>query len=497
MDRRRPAVFIPPLRLPRRTRGPLCCAELKIGVRVQIVVALALLLVVAFVPLNFAVARLSEVALGSAKREMAREVGRSVALRAQAAESSAELDSELSNVVEAIAVYGEEGELLLSSGDGGGLPPAVVPGRESIRDTRAAGDVSFLVVVPGPSRTVATVVRLGVDSASTTPLVRLVALYSGVVALALLVFAYFAMTRLVVQPIDAISVAASRIAGGARALEVPASRTREFAELTDSLTTMLTKLLANEALLLSKIDELTERSEELRQAQDSIVRAERLASVGRLAAGIAHEIGNPIAALLGFEELLLAGGLEKEEERDFLRRMKAETDRVHRVLRDLLDFARSKGGGPESERDGSCSVVDTIEIVAALVRPQKHMHGKSLEVETDVEPGAAIAAERLQQVLLNLLLNAAYAAKGRVLVTVTEEPASVVIAVEDDGAGLAPEIRGRLFEPFATTKEVGEGTGLGLAVCRGLVERARGSILAEDGGRLGGARFVVRLPRVT
>jgi signal transduction histidine kinase len=415
----------------------------------------------------------------------------------QSAESNDGLDSELSNVVEAIAIYGEDGVLLRSSGVVTDLPPNVTPGRESVRDTRIEGDVSFLVVVPGPSESVATVVRLGVDSATTAPLVRLVALYSGVVALALLVFAYFAMTRLVVQPIDAISVGASRIAGGARTLDVPASRTREFAELTDSLTTMLTRLRANEALLLSKIEELTERSEELRQAQDSVVRAERLASVGRLAAGIAHEIGNPIAAILGFEELLLAGGLEKDEERDFLRRMKAETDRVHRVLRDLLDFARSKGGGPESEREGRCSAVETIESVTALVRPQKHMQSKSLEVEAAGRPAVAIAAERLQQVLLNLLLNAAHAAKDRVLVTVTEEADVVVIAVEDDGAGLAPEIRGRLFEPFATTKEVGEGTGLGLAVCRGLVERARGTIAAEDGARLGGARFVVTLPRAT
>jgi two-component system, NtrC family, sensor kinase len=470
--------------------------SLKIGVRVQIIVALALLLVVAFVPLNFAVARLSEVALGNAKREMAREVGRSIALRAQSSESVEALDSELSNVVEAIALYGRDGELLRSSGTSPELPRTIVPGRESLREVRVAGDVSFVVVVPGPSTSVAMVVRFGVDSATTTPLVRLVALYSGVVALALLVFAYFAMTRLVVQPIDAISVGASRIAGGARSLDVPASRTREFAELTDSLTTMLSRLRANEALLLSKIEELIERSEELRQAQDSIVRAERLASVGRLAAGIAHEIGNPIAAILGFEELLLAGGLDKDEERDFLRRMKAETDRVNRVLRDLLDFARAKGGEPASEREGACSVLETIEVVAALVRPQKHMQHKSLELVAEVRPTAAIAAERLQQVLLNLLLNAAHAAKERVRVTVTTDSSSVVIAVEDDGAGLAPEIRGRLFEPFATTKEVGEGTGLGLAVCRGLVERAHGTIVAEDGAQLGGARFVVTLPGV-
>jgi signal transduction histidine kinase len=344
------------------------------------------------------------------------------------------------------------------------------------------------------------VVELDPTELPETPLVRLVALYTGVIALALLVFAYFAMTRLVVQPIEAISRGASRIAGGINTFEIPASRTKEFGELSDSLQTMLARLMAKEALLLSKIAELERITRELRDAQESIVRAERLASVGRLAAGIAHEIGNPIAAILGFEELLLSGGLEREEERDFLQRMKKETDRVHRVLRDLLDFARTGQGSPDSaNRIGeSTEVASNVETVLALLRPQRKLQDLHIEnaVPNDL-PRVKLAGERLQQVLLNLLINASDAARRRIRIEAAAQGQRVQLIVEDDGAGVSEAIRERLFEPFATTKDVGEGTGLGLAVCRGIIERAQGSITLGPTGRLGGALFIVELPAST
>ena len=103
---------------------------------------------------------------------------------------------------------------------------------------------------------------------------------------------------------------------------------------------MTTKLVADEEALRAKVAEVERYAADLARAQERLVRSERLASVGRLAAGLAHEIGNPIAALLGFEELLLMGGQDPAEQRDFLERMKKETERIHRILRDLLDFAR-------------------------------------------------------------------------------------------------------------------------------------------------------------
>jgi signal transduction histidine kinase len=342
-------------------------------------------------------------------------------------------------------------------------------------------------------------VRTDSTTTPSAPLVRLVALYTGIVALALLVFAYFSMTRLVVEPIDRLSRAARRVAEGALRLDVPREGARELVELGSSLAQMTERLRADEEALRSKIAEIERYAADLSRAQERLVRSERLASVGRLAAGLAHEIGNPLAALLGFEELMLQGGLDEAEQRDFLLRMQRETERIHHILRDLLDFARPAAPSiapPAPEPAGS--VGDALADVAALVKPQRAF--REVELSTDVAarlPRVALSHQRIVQLLLNLLLNAADAAPrpgGRVVVRAARlSEDRVRIQVEDNGPGIAPEVKDRLFEPFVTTKGVGEGTGLGLAVCRGLVEAAGGSITVEAPGA-GGARFVIDLP---
>src|SRR5262249_10548220 len=143
------------------------------------------------------------------------------------------------------------------------------------------------------------------DPDRATPLVRLVALYMTTFALALLVFAYFALTRLIVRPLDRLVNAADRVASGARALDVPRTGARELVNLGASVKQMVERLSAEEANLRAKVGELTRASERLTVARAQLARSERLASVGRLAAGIGHEIGNPIAALMGMQELLL------------------------------------------------------------------------------------------------------------------------------------------------------------------------------------------------
>jgi len=329
------------------------------------------------------------------------------------------------------------------------------------------------------------------------PLIRLLALYMGIFALGLLVFMYIAMTRLVVDPVERLSRAAARVADGARKLEVPRGGARELAELGTSLSQMTERLRADEERLRAKIDEATRYAKELEQAQARLVRSERLASVGRLAAGLAHEIGNPIAAILGFEELLLAGGLDEADQQDFLKRMKRETERIHRILRDLLDFARPATSLQQAgAADAAGSVRQAIDTAKALLGPQKALRDVEMHVEIqDDLPLVTLSEEQLVQVLLNLLLNAADAvpsSSGRIDIRATRTDAGVRVEVEDNGSGIAPEIRDRLFEPFTTTKEIGKGTGLGLAVCRGLLEGAGGTIVAED-GRVG-AKFVFTLP---
>ncbi len=404
----------------------------------------------------------------------------------------------------AIGLYDLAGGLLVERGDesGAALPRAVTPGAERIAPVQTSRGAALLVVVPCddaaslPCGAVAVVVRTDLATTPSTALVRLFALYTGIVALALLVFAYISMTRLVVQPIDRLSRAARRVAEGARRLDAPRQGARELVELGTSLEQMTAKLVSEEAALRAKVAEVERYAQDLARAQERLVRSERLASVGRLAAGLAHEIGNPIAAILGFEELLLLGGLDPAEERDFLERMKRETERIHRILRDLLDFARPAAQRGAGEPEAAGDVREAVDDVIALVKPQKAFRDVELgaEVAPDL-PRVTLSHQRIVQVVLNVMLNAADAApRGRVMLRAARAPSGAVrVEIEDNGPGIAPDVRDRLFEPFVTTKPVGEGTGLGLAVCRGLVEAVGGTIGVEASGE-GGARFVIELP---
>jgi two-component system NtrC family sensor kinase len=475
------------------------------GLRLRLLLLLGALLAVAFVPLFFAVATYTSLTLQQLREAHARSLGRAVAGHvAEAGRGRREeqlmplLRSQIgSEGLEALGVYGPDGRALARVGEPSAvqaLPQQTTPGREATLDVATAHGRALAVVVPGRDGTVIAVVRTDDDSAHTTPLLRLVALYTSLVALALLTATYFALTRLIVRPLDQLANAAERVAHGARLLAVPRTPVRELDELGRSLRTMTERLLAEEDKLRGKIDEVERATAELRAAQDRLVRSERLASVGRLAAGLAHEIGNPIAALIGLEDLLLAGGLTPEENQDFLVRMRKETERVHRILRDLLAFARpsAEAAGPPQPGDVEGAVHDTMALL--LAHPALREVDLAIDLEPEL-PQVALGREQLVQVVLNLVLNAADAvgSGGHVRIKAARAASGVRLTVEDDGPGVAPEVRDRLFEPFVTTKEVGKGTGLGLAVCRGLVEAVGGTIQL-DSNTPKGATFVIELP---
>lgn len=237
--------------------------------------------------------------------------------------------------------------------------------------------------------------------------------------------------------------------------------------------------------------EIRRMREDLKGAQATLLRAEKLASVGQLAAGIAHEIGNPIGIILGLADLLKDGEVRAEEARAFAGQIREAAGRVDAIIRDLLQFAR-----PKRDEEASADVREVLEATIQLLRPQKRFKG--VEVRTELGDGplhAEIRASQLQQVLVNLLLNAADAMKGRGLVTVRayRQDREVFIEVEDEGPGVPVEDRGRIFDPFYTTKAPGEGTGLGLPICAQIVEIYGGEIRVDDAREGHGACFRIRL----
>ncbi len=494
------------------------------GLRLQILLALAGVILVAYVPLFFAIAQVTRGTSLAYQEDAARSLGRAIAghvadMRGDAAGREKTIAANIGDGgAIAIIVYGSHGEILARGGSASEITairaPALPFGEAATRVESTSGRAMDIVLPSSDADlgTGAVLVRVRAedDPARTAQLVRGIALYMSVFALALLVFAYIVLTRAIVRPIEQLARAADRVASGARDLTLPASGAREVADLGSSVRAMTARLLAEEKALRSKVDELTTTTKRLGETREQLAGSERMASVGKLAAGVAHEIGNPIAAIMGMHDLLDDAETSDETRTDFLRRMRKETERIHVVVRDLLDYARpEEGGGPVSIRPSAASVAEVLDDALNLVRPQKDF--KSIETTLELEPdlSVALSPQRLTQVLLNLLLNAGAAltqsTKGGGHVTVRARSvvesardgassAKVQIEIEDDGPGIPSDLVHRVFDPFVTTKDVGSGTGLGLAVCRGIIEGAKGRIYV-DTAYTKGARFVVELPK--
>jgi signal transduction histidine kinase len=405
-----------------------------------------------------------------------------------------------------------------------GAPPIVLDRAEQA--LVGEGDVTGFELV-GPSGTIETRGVVGEGLAAEAPLVGghlrawvthpghaaarrlvgLIVLYALVSAIAILVLSFVLLTRLIVRPIEQLERAAERLARGEGGASARIGGAREVASLAVTFNAMSEALRDEQAALEARLADLEQALRALEQAKSSLVRSEKLASVGRLAAGVAHEIGNPLAAILGLVELLRGGGLEPAEQDEFLRRVQSETERIHRIIRGLLDFARQPG----TARDGRGAVVAScVEDAVHLVAPQKDL--RRVRIERRIPEGlprVRLDRDGLTQVVLNLLLNAADAIETKRSARASEEEdaedtilieaelvadgASVRLAVIDSGTGIDEAARASLFEPFFTTKPVGRGTGLGLAVCLTMVEQVGGTLTADD-HEAGGACFELTLP---
>jgi signal transduction histidine kinase len=287
--------------------------------------------------------------------------------------------------------------------------------------------------------------------------------------------------RTVARPVDRLLAAAERLAGpgGLPLLGEPGGAALSRASL--AFERLAGELAEERFRLAAKVEELTRANRALAEARESLLRSEKLATMGRLAAGVAHEVGNPLGAIAGYVELARARVRDGKagDPEDYLGRIAAEVQRIDRTVRELLDFARP--GGP---------ILAAIDLAAAvdaslrLARVQGRF--RDVEVELDLPAGLprVMADEHgLAQVLLNLLLNAGDAMGGRGSLRLRARAAGgdrVLLHVADGGPGIAPEDLPRIFDPFFTTKEPGKGTGLGLAICHRIMESFGGEIAAAN-----------------
>jgi len=234
---------------------------------------------------------------------------------------------------------------------------------------------------------------------------------------------------------------------------------------------------------------LEERGEELRATEKRARAAEELADTAALVAGLAHEIGTPMGVIQGHAKLL-ERAVEDEKARWRLRTIQEQIGRISRIIQTLLGMAR-----PSRHEPTDVPLASLIDKTLVFLGERISRHG--IEITRDLDPAVVVHgdAERLQQVFLNLILNAVDAMErgGSLRLSLHVDDDFAEARVADDGPGIAPEVRDKLFEPFITTKEAGRGSGLGLAVARGIASD-HGGKLSLDEVHATGACFVMRLP---
>ena len=314
----------------------------------------------------------------------------------------------------------------------------------------------------------------------------------GIVALLLL---SLGLSTLIGRGISGVRDAVQRIADGDLS---PPVRTPvpnlELAQLQNAFITMAANLRETQEKLDRQFDQERKVRETLQSLQRQVVRQERLAAVGVLVSGVAHELNNPLQAILGTAELLeRRGGLSNDalEEIAFV---KTQAGRAREIIRNLSRFSSQQSGPP--------ALVDLRDVIGEVVQLRRRDLDAgmiALDVETSTTRRVYANFTELEQVMLNFVINAQQSieavgrTKGRIMIRLFDVGKRVRLEVHDDGPGVTPEDEPKLFQPFFTTKPVGKGTGLGLSVSYGIIESYGGSI-GHQGNQWGGATFFFELP---
>ncbi len=320
-----------------------------------------------------------------------------------------------------------------------------------------------------------------------------VLIYIVVNLLALSVIAFFRFTRHIQRPLQSLITATDRMPEQGPRFFSESLGLNELHRLSFSLNSMLRRLERDRLALQAATRELTTKNEQLLANQREMIRTEKLAATGRLAAGLAHEIGNPLGVVQGYLELLQMEEVSDCERQEYCRNALRETERMHTLITHLLQTARTSSAAGE--------LIDMHRLLAeyvAVLRPQALFKGIDVQLRLEADNALVVAEDAaMRQVLLNALLNAVDAIRaagtgqGSIVVSTRQREregrAWLDVCVSDNGSGLAPEHAAQIFDPFFTTKEPGMGTGLGLSVSLALVESMGGGLYAvnrEEGGMI-------------
>lgn len=313
----------------------------------------------------------------------------------------------------------------------------------------------------------------------------------------------YRLSNLIVNPIQRLVRRAEAYRESDDAVFVLDREDNEFSMLSKSLNRMLIQLAQDKEKLQASVHSLEKVNRDLEKAQRELIRAEKLASVGRLSAGIAHEIGNPIGIIKGYLALLNDPAITEAEKADFVARTEKEVERIHSIIQQLLDFSR-----PSGEDQAPVSVHAILEDLEEVCRYQPALACLRFALYLEAQKDYVVAnARQLRQVFLNLVLNAADAVReagvdGELEIRTSCPEASsdvgdglpsLVISFADNGGGIPEESLTHIFDPFFSTKAPGKGTGLGLSVSFTIIEGLGGSLKAERNPK-GGTSMVIRLP---
>ena len=326
-----------------------------------------------------------------------------------------------------------------------------------------------------------------------------ISLVSGLAAACMILFLMVRFRQRIITPLETLLEGSRQVASGNYDYRIELKTEDEVAELADALNAMT----ANFQEIKSDLN----RQVQLRTKE--VVRSEKMASVGFLAAGVAHEINNPLATIAWSAESLEsrihdilnpAEGTDQatidseiEDMKKYLRRIQDEAFRCKGITSGLLDFSRL-GDAKKTETN----LGELLGSVVEMVRPLSKYRGRNILVNTDNSIVAVIDEQELKQVVLNLVTNAlsSVSETGTVDIDLFRHGDSAVLCVTDDGCGMDEEVKKHLWEPFFTRRRDGQGTGLGLSITYQIIEEHGGRITAESEGPGHGSTFTVRLPLV-